>query len=134
MAALADASMVVVAAGPARSQGAIEIQRLYQATIPALQAVEAAPVRVKVQGNEVVVLASTNGTVVAGCRRHRALSKGLDFDLACNPDNDGGALLERYALSDWNLCANGAVHLEVGPTDEVIVQPGKDGVLYTSRA
>lgn len=64
-AAVAAASMVVMAAGSAGSQGTIEIQRLYQATIPGLQAVEAAPVRVRVHGNEVVVVASTNGTVVA---------------------------------------------------------------------
>ena len=38
--------------------------------------------------------------------------------------------LECLAANDWDLGANGAVQINLGPGNNVIVQPGKDGGLY----
>jgi hypothetical protein len=43
---------------------------------------------------------------------------------------DGKTFLGCLAANDWDLGANGAVPIKLGPEDEVIVQPGKDGGLY----
>ena len=43
---------------------------------------------------------------------------------------DGETFLECLASNDWDLGANGAVQVKLGPGSNVIVQPGKDGGLY----
>ena len=43
---------------------------------------------------------------------------------------DGRIFLDCLAGLDWDLGANGAVQIELGPGNTVIVQPGKDGGLY----
>lgn len=63
--ALAIVVLVGTAGGSARSQGAVETEKLYQTTIPDLFAVEAALMAVKVQGVDLVIIASTNGNIVA---------------------------------------------------------------------